>query len=233
MQLVRVLFVSVPVVVPGGCRVVEVAGRTNRALTRIGPRKSGGLIPVQMANGVRVFGVGLGQLASEDLLLLLLPGRPQGLDRSAALGVGFLLSNALVQRDLVLYVGPRLEVARGRVVGESRPHRRRHEVELVHGCQTEDLLDRSSHVDLRVVIVLGRSILHGVWADDITWAAMTVNVVDAVLRVVFLDEDRRRGPDWAVADVVDNAPNRQIVIGFFGLHRRRAAGVVAHYPQHA
>ena len=75
---------------------------------------------------------------------------------------------------------------------ESRRHRRRHEVELVHGRQTEDLLDRPSHVDLRVVGVVGGSVLHGVWADDIAWAAMTVDVVDAVLRVVFLDEDRRR-----------------------------------------
>ncbi len=45
---------------------------------------------------------------------------------------------------------------------------------------------------------------------------MTVNVVDAVLRVVFLDEDRRGRPHVAVADVVDNAPNRQVIIGLFG-----------------
>ena len=62
---------------------------------------------------------------------------------------------------------------------------------------------------------------------------MTVDVVDAVLRVVFLDEDRRRGPYVAVADVVDNAPNGQIVIGLFGVRGRRAAGVVVHDPQDA
>ena len=142
--------------------------------------------------------------------------------------------NALVQRDLVRHVRPRLEVLRGRrALDESRPHRRRHEVELVHGRQTEDLLDRPRHVDLRVVGVVGGSVLHGVWADDIAWAAMTVDVVDAVLRVVFLDEDRRRGPHVAVADVVDNAPNSQVVIGLFGVRGRRAAGVVVHDPQDA
>ena len=84
------------------------------------------------------------------------------------------------------------------------------------GRQTEDLLDRPRHVDLRVVGAVGGSVLHGVRADDIAWAAMTVNVVDAVLRVVFLDEDRRCGPHVAVADVVDNATNGQVVIGLFG-----------------
>lgn len=58
------------VVVPGGCRVVEVGGGTNRALAGIRPRKSGGLIPVQMVHSVRVFGVGPGQFAGEDLRLL-------------------------------------------------------------------------------------------------------------------------------------------------------------------
>jgi hypothetical protein len=60
---------------------------------------------------------------------------------------------------------------------------------------------------------------------------VTVDVVDAVLRVVFLDEDRRRRPNGAVADDVDNAPNGQVVIGLFGSRVRRAGGVVAHDPQ--
>jgi len=142
-----------------------------------------------MVNSVRVFGVRLGQFAGEDLLLLLAPSRPQGFEMFVALGVGFILSNALVQRDLVGHVRPGLEVASGRFVGESRPHRRRSEVELIHGRQTQDLFNRPSHVDLRVVVVLGGPVLHGVWADNITWAAMTIDVVDAVLRIVFLDEN--------------------------------------------
>src|ERR1017187_5796324 len=45
----------------GGCRVVEVARGANRALAGIGPLKPGGHVPVQMVDGVRVFGVGLCQ----------------------------------------------------------------------------------------------------------------------------------------------------------------------------
>src|SRR4029077_10191282 len=105
--------------------------------------------------------------------------------------------------------------------------------ELVHGRQTEDLLDRPGHVDLRVVGVVSGAVLHRVWADDVAWAAMTVDVVDAVLRVVFFEEDGRRGPHIAVADVVDNAANGQVVIGLFGGPGRRAAGVVVDYPQDA
>ena len=67
----------------GGCRVVEFARGANRLLTRIGPRKPGGLVPVEMVDSVRVFGVGLGQFAGEDLRLLLEPTRPQGFDRGA------------------------------------------------------------------------------------------------------------------------------------------------------
>ena len=67
----------------GRCRLVEVARRTNRLLARIWPRKAGGHVPVEMVDRVRVFGVGLGQLAGEDLRLLLHPSRLQGLDRRA------------------------------------------------------------------------------------------------------------------------------------------------------
>ena len=70
-------------------------------------------------------------------------------------------------------------------------HRRGPEVVLVHGRDTENLLDRAGHVDLRVEGVIGRAVLYGVGADDIARAAVTVDVVNAVLRVVFLDEDRR------------------------------------------
>ena len=73
-------------------------------------------------------------------------------------------------------------------------------------------------------------LLHDVGADDIARAAVTVDVVNAVLRVVFLDEDRRRGPDRAVADGVDIAAKRQVVIGLHGLRGGRAAGVVGTDP---
>src|ERR1017187_8245847 len=79
----------------GGCRVVEVARGANRALAGIGPLKPGGHVPVQMVEGVRVFGVGLCQFGGEDLGLLLEPSPPQGLDRIAARCVGCARCNAL------------------------------------------------------------------------------------------------------------------------------------------
>src|SRR5277367_2398525 len=59
----------------GGCRVVELARRANRLLPRVGPGKPGRQVPVQVVDGVRVFGVGLGQFAGEDLRLFLEPSR--------------------------------------------------------------------------------------------------------------------------------------------------------------
>jgi hypothetical protein len=157
----------------------------NLFLAGIRPHEPRGHVPVEVVDGVRVFGVGLGQLAGEDLRLLLEPGHPRGIDPGAAACVSYRRCHALVQWDLVGHVRPWIEVLRGRnAIHESRPHRRRHQVELVHRRRTEDLLDRSSHVDLRVVGVVGGSVLHGIRADDIAWGAMTVDVVDAVLCVV-------------------------------------------------
>ena len=63
--------------------LVEFARRANRAFTRIRPGISGGLVPVEMVDGVRVFGVGFAQFAGSDLCLLPEPARPQGLDLRA------------------------------------------------------------------------------------------------------------------------------------------------------
>ena len=106
------------------------------------------------------------------------------------------------------------------------------------GVQTENLLDRAGHVDLRVegassvtpAPVPRGSPAADVGADDIARAAVTVDVVNAVLRVVFLDEDRRRWTTWAVADGVDKAANGQVVIGLHGCRVRRPAGVVGADP---
>src|ERR1035441_4946562 len=69
----------------GGSRFVKLARWTNRLLAGIGPRKPGGHVPIQMVDGVRVFGVGLSHFAGEDLRLLLEPSRPQGLELGVAL----------------------------------------------------------------------------------------------------------------------------------------------------
>src|SRR5258708_32862145 len=69
----------------GRCRLVEFARWANGALAGIGPRKPGRHVPVQMVDGVRVFGVGLVQFAGEDLRLLPKPSRPPVLDLTAVL----------------------------------------------------------------------------------------------------------------------------------------------------
>src|SRR5579864_4587846 len=125
----NILVVVVPVT--GGRRLGEVTCGPDRALARIRPLKPCGHVPVQMVDGVRVFGVGLRQFPGEDLRLLLEPTCPQGLDRSAVLWVDFVRSNALVQGDPVRHVRPRREVLLGWIVDKSRPHWRRNEVVLV------------------------------------------------------------------------------------------------------
>ena len=68
-----------------GAGVVEVARGANRLLAGVGDLKPGGLVPVVVADGVRVFGVRLVIFAGEDLRLLLEPASPQSLDRRAIL----------------------------------------------------------------------------------------------------------------------------------------------------
>ena len=127
-----------------------------------------------------------------------------------------------------------------RVINEERPHRRGHQVVLVHRRDAKDLLDRAGHVDLRVeravcddagADAIFVHLLLDVGAHDIARAAVTVDVVHAILRVVFLDEYRRVIPHAAVADDVDYSTNGQVVIGLFGCGVRRASRVVAHDPQ--
>jgi hypothetical protein len=50
-------------------------------------------------------------------------------------------------------------------------------------------------------------------------------------RTTAAEKDRRCRPHVTVADVVDDAPDGQVVISLFGLRGRRAAGVIVHYPQ--
>src|SRR5215469_10739448 len=118
------------VVVSGGrCRLVELARWANVALAGIRPRKPGGEVPVQMVYGFWVFGVRLGQFAGEDLRLLLEPSFSQCRDHRGVRCGGYARSDALVERDLIWHVRPRLEVVRGWIVlHESRPHRRSNEV---------------------------------------------------------------------------------------------------------
>src|SRR5271165_7525450 len=247
------------------CSFFEGARGENLCLAGIRPRKPGGLVPVEVVDDIRIFGVGRVIFAGEDLRLHLHPASPECLNRTALLGLlrdclsldgtatppvnttgvhgrdglSRSLGNAHSQRGQVRHVRPRQEITRRRVVDEERLHRRGYEIELVHGLQAEDLLDRAGHIYLRVEGAVLRytspgaimvHLLHDVWADDIARATVTVDVVDAVLRVVFLDEDRRSGPNGAVADDIDKTAKGQVIIGLHGLRRRRAAGVIRADP---
>src|ERR1700728_1593799 len=94
--------------VAGWRRAVELAGGANRFFARIGHGESSRFIPVQMVDGIRVFGVGFGQFAGEDLCLLLEPCRTQSLDRRAGRCAGGARGNALRQRNLIRHVRPGL-----------------------------------------------------------------------------------------------------------------------------
>jgi hypothetical protein len=63
---------------------------------------------------------------------------------------------------------------------------------------------------------------------------MAVDMVDAVLRVVFLDEDRALRPDRAGADRLHDAAQCEVVVGLLGggdrVAGRVARRVVAHHP---
>ena len=59
---------------------------------------------------------------------------------------------------------------------------------------------------------------------------MAVNVVDAGLRIVFLDEDRRVLSDRAVADRIDEASESQVIVGLHGDRVGRATGVIGADP---
>ena len=187
-----------------GRLAVEVARGANLLFAREGDHKPGGLVPVVVPDGVRVFGVGNVIFTGEDLRFLLEPTSLQSqnlgvLGRELQFG-----GRALIQREDILHVVPRQEVRRGRIVEEDLVHRRSHQVVLVHGLETEDLLDGAGKVDLRVedavfgypsTRAIGVDLLLDVGAENIARAAVTVDVVNAVLRVVFLDEDRRGVPD--------------------------------------
>ena len=107
------------------------------------------------------------------------------------------------------------------LVLEAVAHRRGRQVELVHRRQAEDQLDRLDHARLVVVGVIDE-LAPRVRADDQRHGAVAVDVVEAVLRIVLDDEDAGVLPELALADRLDDLPQRQVVVGHHGPRRRRA-----------
>ena len=113
----------------------------------------------------------------------------------------------------------------GEAVGEDRGRG----VELVHGGETEDAL---YGVDDAGLVVEGADdlVAFGPGADDEQDGAMAIDVVPAVLRVVFVDEHGGGGPELAAADGLDDAAEGEVVVGEHGagggVILRDAVGVV-------
>src|SRR5689334_7344018 len=70
----------------------------------------------------------------------------------------------------------------------------------------------------------------GVWADDVRSRSISANMIPAALRVIFNGKDARLRPETAVADGLDDAAKREVVIGNlcfrFGHAGLGAAGMV-------
>ena len=78
------------------------------------------------------------------------------------------------------------------------------------------------HGKLVVELADHRAPLH-VRADDQADRAMAVDVVPAVLGIVFIDEDRGLGPEAAVRDGLHEPAHGQVVVG----HQARGVGNAA------
>ena len=107
---------------------------------------------------------------------------------------------------------------------ERTVHRLRGRVELCHRFQTENQLHRPQHARSRVHARIDVPPLRvGAYHQGRT--AMGVNVVRAVLGVVFQHENCRVLPELAVADRLDHSAQGQVVIGKIG-RRRGGPGFV-------
>src|SRR5262249_56734952 len=95
------------------------------------------------------------------------------------------------------------------------------QIELVSRRQSEDLLDRAIHVDDRVERAVD-GVMPRVWTDDQSDGAMTVYMIEAVLRIVLRHENRRLLPVPALRDRFNDAAEGEIVVGDRGARRRKA-----------
>src|SRR5579864_9027928 len=70
----------------------------------------------------------------------------------------------------------------------------------------------------------------GVFADDERNGAMRVDVVSAILRVVFENKNGSVIPIWAVRNRIDDASESQVIVGYVGCRARtigaRSSGMV-------
>ena len=89
-------------------------------------------------------------------------------------------------------------------------------VVCVHGRRAEEGFEGTHHVDGGVEGVVDEGLglrKWGIFADDERDAAMGIDVVGTILRVVFEDEDSGVVPIRATGDGVDDAADGEVVIG--------------------
>src|SRR5665213_533873 len=117
-----------------------------------------------------------------------------------------------------------------RLISRPRKQRRNHRREsvvVVHRWQAQQRLHRPQHAHGRVEAAVHKRLLprlrmRRVLADDYAQRAVRVDVVGAVLRIVFENEERRIVPIGRVRNRLHSAANREIVVGHRRLRRRPA-----------
>ncbi len=108
---------------------------------------------------------------------------------------------------------------------EQRSHNGGAGIVGVHGRNAEKGFESADHVDGGVEGVFDEGMRlreRGIFADDQRDAAMGVDVVGTVLRVVFENENGGIVPVRAVGDGVDDAANGKVVVGNGGCGTRLA-----------
>ena len=84
---------------------------------------------------------------------------------------------------------------------------------LIHRRQAENLFNGADHAELIVVGVIYGFPFHK-RTDDITLGAMAVHVIDSVLGVVFGNKDHTIFPVRAMADRIDHAAEREVIVSY-------------------
>ena len=112
--------------------------------------------------------------------------------------------------------------------GEERRHQGGVGIEEVHGREAEQRFHGVNHADGRVEVMIDEGLLRvrRVFADGKGNRTMSIDVVGAVLRVIFDHKNGGVVPVGAVRDGIDDASESEVVVGDGGI-RRGLAGARA------
>ncbi len=122
--------------------------------------------------------------------------------------------------------------------GEQRRHHRSISIIGIHGRKSQQHLHGVNQVHRGVELMVNLRMVRASWrifADHQRDAAMSVNMVRAILRVVFQDKDRRVVPVGTVRHRLNHSTDREVIVGNGSVRRRqtrvRPRSVVIRQPQ--